>query len=54
MARWPRIPDSLTNVFHTAHGREVRDGGGITPDVKAEYRQANRLTYNIVRDSMGI
>lgn len=46
-----RIPDSLTNVFHTAHGREVRDGGGITPDVKAEYRQANRLTYNIVRDS---
>lgn len=29
----------------------MRDGGGITPDVKAEYRQANRLTYNIVRDS---
>ncbi|MDE7442820.1 MAG: S41 family peptidase, partial [Muribaculaceae bacterium] len=45
-----RIPDSLTSVFHTQHGREVRDGGGITPDVKAEYRQANRLTYNIVRD----
>ncbi|MDE6489893.1 MAG: S41 family peptidase [Muribaculaceae bacterium] len=46
-----RIPDSLTNVFTTANGREVRDGGGITPDVKAEYRQANRLTYNIVRDN---
>ena len=28
-----RIPDSLTTVFHTAAGREVRDGGGITPDV---------------------
>ncbi len=26
-----RIPDSLTNVFTTIHGREVRDGGGITP-----------------------
>lgn len=28
------VPDSLTKVFHTAGGREVRDGGGITPDVK--------------------
>lgn len=27
------IPDSLTQVFHTRSGREVRDGGGITPDV---------------------
>ena len=27
------VPDSLTKVFHTAGGREVRDGGGILPDV---------------------
>lgn len=27
-----RIPDSLTNVFRTAAGRPVRDGGGIMPD----------------------
>ena len=27
------IPDSLTKVFHTAVGREVRDGGGIKPDI---------------------
>lgn len=27
------VPDSLTRVFKTAAGREVRDGGGITPDV---------------------
>ena len=27
------MPDSLTRVFHTEAGREVRDGGGITPDV---------------------
>ena len=27
------IPDSLTNVFYTAAGRPVRDGGGIRPDV---------------------
>lgn len=46
-----RIPDSLTNVFKTVHGREVRDGGGITPDVKLTYPAANRLTYNIYRDN---
>lgn len=27
------VADSLTKVFHTAGGREVRDGGGIMPDV---------------------
>lgn len=45
-----RIPDSLTNVFHTANGREVRDGGGITPDVKVEQPETNRLLYNVVAD----
>lgn len=46
-----RVPDSLTTVFHTAHGREVRDGGGITPDVNVEYPEINRLVYNVIRDS---
>ncbi|MCM1022259.1 MAG: S41 family peptidase [Muribaculum sp.] len=46
-----RIPDSLTSVFKTANGREVRDGGGITPDVKVTYGEVNRLTYNIVSDN---
>lgn len=45
-----RIPDSLTNVFQTAAGREVRDGGGITPDVKVEHTEYNRLTYNVEAD----
>ncbi len=31
-----RVADSLTHVFHTAAGREVRDGGGITPDVEVK------------------
>lgn len=46
-----RIPDSLTNVFKTAAGREVRDGGGITPDVKVTYPDVTRVTYNAVRDN---
>lgn len=45
-----RIPDSLTNVFHTRAGREVRDGGGITPDVKVDLPELNRLTYNVYAD----
>lgn len=27
------VPDSLTHVFYTKNGREVRDGGGIMPDI---------------------
>lgn len=30
------IPDSLTQIFHTEAGREVRDGGGIKPDVEVK------------------
>lgn len=30
------IPDSLTHVFYTRNGREVRDGGGIKPDVEMQ------------------
>lgn len=45
-----RTPDSLTNVYATRAGREVRDGGGITPDVTVEEMPTNRLLYNIVAD----
>ena len=30
------VPDSLTHVFYTADGREVRDGGGIKPDIEVQ------------------
>ena len=42
------IPDSLTHEFQTAHGRTVRDGGGITPDVELKFREYSRLTYSLV------
>lgn len=42
------IPDSLTHEFRTASGRIVRDGGGITPDVKLERKEYSRLTYSVV------
>lgn len=46
-----RIPDSLTNVFHTAGGREVRDGGGIRPDIEVtEDKFPNILFYLVNND----
>lgn len=40
-----RIPDSLTTEFKTAAGRIVRDGGGITPDVKFDYPKKSNILY---------
>ena len=42
------IPDSLTHEFPTAHGRMVRDGGGITPDFEVKGHKYSRLTYSLV------
>ena len=39
------IPDSLTKVFHTANGREVRDGGGIKPDVVVQPDSLPNIAY---------
>ena len=46
------VPDSLTSVFHTAHGREVRDGGGIKPDVEIKARDYSRLVYSLVMNGI--
>ena len=43
-----QIPDSLTHEFKTTHGRSVRDGGGITPDVTIESPAYSRLVYSLV------
>jgi len=39
------IPDSLTRVFHTAGGREVRDGGGIKPDIEVRPDSLPNIAY---------
>lgn len=39
------VPDSLTKVFHTANGREVRDGGGIQPDVEIKPDSLPNIAY---------
>ena len=40
-----RVADSLTHVFYTAAGREVRDGGGITPDVEVKNDTIPNIAY---------
>jgi len=43
-----RTPDSLTNVFHTRNGREVRDGGGLKPDSVVKIKPYSDILYNLV------
>lgn len=48
------VPDSLTKVFHTANGREVRDGGGIKPDCEVKSDTIPNIAYYLTasaRDS---
>lgn len=45
-----RIPDSLTTAYQTRLGREVRDGGGITPDVTIPSEEVSLLEYGLVAD----
>ena len=47
-----RIPDSLTNVFHTAAGREVRDGGGVMPDIAVKQEKLPNILYYLVNDNL--
>lgn len=46
-----RTPDSLTNVYKTLHGREVRDGGGLTPDITIDWGRISPLLYNLVGEN---
>ena len=47
------VPDSLTKVFYTAGGREVRDGGGVKPDVEVKTDSLPNIAYYLAgaRDS---
>lgn len=46
------IPDSLTTVFHTAAGREVRDGGGVMLDIEVKQEKLPNILFYLVRDNL--
>ena len=47
------VPDSRTKVFDTANGREVRDGGGVKPDVEVKPDSLPNIAFYLAgaRDS---
>ena len=47
-----RVPDSLTNIFYTGNGREVRDGGGITPDITLPQESGSTIAYYLLADNI--
>lgn len=47
-----RTPDSLTTVFHTAAGREVRDGGGIRPDIEVKGDKIPNIVFYLMNDDL--
>ena len=47
-----RTPDSLTNVFHTAIGREVRDGGGIRPDIEVKAPKFPNIIFYLMNEDI--
>lgn len=49
-----RTPDSLTTVYKTRLGREVRDGGGITPDITEKGLRNNSLLYTLQMEGWDI
>ncbi len=47
-----RVPDSLTHVFKTKNGREVRDGGGITPDYTIPQEKGGTIGYYLITENI--
>lgn len=47
-----KMPDSLTNVFKTRNGREVRDGGGITPDYSIKHEKSGTIGFYLMIENM--
>jgi len=46
------IPDSLITEFKTKNGRLVKDGGGVTPDIRNVQDTLSALSYKLVQDYM--
>lgn len=46
------VPDSLTHVFYTRAGREVRDGGGIKPDVEIVPDSMPNIAYYLTTSGL--
>lgn len=41
------VPDSLMTIFYTKNGREVKDGGGIYPDIEIEPKELSNIAQSL-------
>ena len=47
-----KIPDSLMTIYKTRGGREVKDGGGILPDVETEPGKYAMIISSLLRERL--
>ena len=45
-----RTPEEKTKIYHTAVGREVRDGGGIRPDIVVKGDKYPSILFSLVNE----
>ncbi|MBT4217364.1 MAG: S41 family peptidase [Flavobacteriales bacterium] len=43
-----KVPDSLISTFYTRNGREVKDGGGVMPDIKTENEEVSDISISLM------
>jgi len=48
----PEVPEPTTEIFHTASGREVYGGGGITPDYQVTAPRPSDLWFELNRENL--
>ncbi len=47
-----KVPDSLMTVFKTRNGREVKDGGGILPDIITEPEKYGMIISSLTKERL--
>ena len=43
-----KVPDSLISTFYTRNGREVKDGGGVNPDIITENEEVSDISISLM------
>ena len=45
-----KVPDSLMTIFTTRNGREVKDGGGILPDIQIDAGKYSNIILSLLKE----
>jgi len=46
------VPDSLISTYYTRNGREVKDGGGINPDIKIKNKDISDIAISLMTNRL--